>query len=224
MAPLIRKCNAVYLCDMNFEVFYQSLQDGILAMSWLEIIAALFGAISVVCSKQNSIWLYPTGLVSTAIYIYLLSRPDAKLYAEASLNAYYFIMSVYGWYHWTKKDPAHPAPPVAWATKREWIIAVLIAVAGWGLIYYVLSNFTDSNVPMMDAFVSATAWSGMWLLAKRKIENWIVLNISNLVAIPLLFYKHLLPTAVLTIFLFIVAIMGYFSWKKIWEENNKAVC
>ena len=208
---------------MNVDVFYQSLQQGIHAMSWLEIVAAIFGAISVLCSKQNSIWLYPTGLVSTGIYVYLLSQEQFKLYAEATLNAYYFIMSVYGWYHWAKVNPDEPVVPVAWASRRDWVITILITLIGWGVFYYLLSHFSNSDVPHIDGFVSATACAGMWLLAKRKIENWLVLNVSNLVAIPLLFHKRLLPTAVLTVFLFIVAVMGYFSWRKIWvQENSKA--
>lgn len=209
----------MHICTMNFQAIYQSLLEGIHAMSWLEIVAALFGAISVICSKQNSIWLYPTGLVSTGIYTYLLSREQFRLYAEATLNAYYFVMSVYGWYHWAHKDKQQHTPAVAWASRREWITATLIAVVGWAVFYVLLKHFSNSDVPLADAFVSATACSGMWLLAKRKIENWIVLNISNLAAIPLLFHKKLLPTALLTIFLFIVAVMGYFSWKKIWEEQ-----
>ncbi|GAA0531073.1 nicotinamide riboside transporter PnuC [Chitinophaga japonensis] len=208
---------------MNFQAIYQSLLDGIHAMSWLEIVAALFGAISVICSKQNSIWLYPTGLVSTGIYVYLLSREQFRLYAEATLNAYYFVMSIYGWYHWASRDAQQHTPPVAWATRREWTVTVLIALLGWALFYTLLKNFSNSDVPAADAFVSATACAGMWLLAKRKIENWIVLNVSNLAAIPLLFHKKLVPTALLTIFLFIVAIMGYFSWKKIWEEQTRAI-
>jgi nicotinamide mononucleotide transporter len=202
---------------MNFEAIYQSLLEGIHAMSWLEIIAALFGAISVICSKQNSIWLYPTGLVSTGIYVYLLSREQFRLYAEATLNAYYFIMSVYGWYHWAHKDAQQHTPEVGWATPRDWLVTISITLLGWATFYMLLKNFSNSDVPLIDAFVSATACAGMWLLAKRKIENWLV---SNLVAIPLLFHKHLLPTALLTIFLFIVAVMGYFSWKKIWEAHN----
>jgi nicotinamide mononucleotide transporter len=207
---------------MNVDVFYQGLQEGMHAMSWLEIIAALFGAVSVLCSKQNSIWLYPTGLVSTGIYVYLLSRDQFRLYAEATLNAYYFIMSVYGWYHWAKKDATQPEIPIAWATRYEWLVAILIAVVGWGVFFLLLSNYSDSNVPLLDGFVSATACSGMWLLTKRKIENWVLLNISNLVAIPLLFQKGLLPTALLTIFLFIVAVLGYFSWRRIWRERTAA--
>jgi nicotinamide mononucleotide transporter len=205
---------------MSFDTLYQGLQEGINAMSWPEIIAALFGALSVICSKQNSIWLYPTGLVSTGIYAYLLSREQFRLYAEATLNVYYFIMSVYGWYHWARKGADEPETSVTWATRRDWIVTVAIAVIGWALFAYLLSNYSNSDVPLVDAFVSATACAGMWLLAKRKIENWLVLNVSNLVAIPLLFHKHLLPTAVLTIFLFIVAVLGYFSWRDIWREKN----
>lgn len=189
-------------------------------MSWLEITAAVFGAVSVVCSKQNSIWLYPTGLVSTGIYAYLLSREQFRLYAEAILNAYYFVMSVYGWYNWARKNDPQHTTQVGWATRGEWTTAILIAVAGWAVFYWLLKQFSNSDVPAADAFVSATACSGMWLLAKHRIENWVMLNISNLVAIPLLFHKKLVPTALLTIFLFIVAVIGYFSWRKILLEQT----
>jgi nicotinamide mononucleotide transporter len=124
---------------------------------------------------------------------------------------------VYGWYHWAKKNNAEVVS-VEWTTRREWVIASLITLIGWGTFYYLLKNFSNSDVPLVDGFVSATACSGMWLLAKRKIENWLVLNISNLVAIPLLFHKKLIPTAVLTIFLFIVAVFGYFSWQRIYKK------
>lgn len=207
---------------MIFDTLYQGLQEGIKAMSWLEIVAALFGAVSVLFSKQNSIWLYPTGLVSTGIYAYLLSRAEFMLYAEATLNIYYFIMSAYGWYHWAKKGADDPETPVTRANGKDWLITGLIMVVGWGVFAYLLTTYSKSDVAVVDGFVSATACAGMWLLAKRKIENWLVLNVSNLVAIPLLFHKHLLPTAVLTIFLFIVAILGYFSWMKIWREQQAA--
>jgi nicotinamide mononucleotide transporter len=92
---------------------------------------------------------------------------------------------------------------------------LVIAILGWAFLYLILKNFTDSDVPIMDSFVSSTAWAGMWLLAKRKLENWIWLNISNLVAIPLLFHKNLIMFGLLTIFFFIIAIFGYLDWKKI---------
>lgn len=194
--------------------FFQQLQNGFHQMTLLEIIAVVFAVISVIYQKKNNILVYPAGLVSTGIYVYLLSRDHFKLYADAALNAYYFIMSVYGWVFWARKGKSAVEVPITRSSYRELGIATGIAAAGWFIFHYLLTHYSDSNVPVMDAFVSATACAGMWLLAKRKLENWIYLNISNLAAIPLLFSKTLYFTALLTIFLFIIAVFGYFSWRK----------
>lgn len=208
---------------MNFQDIYQGLLAGLHQMTWLEAIAVFFAVLSVIFQKQNNILVYPTGIISTAIYTYLLSRDHFKLYAESGLNAYYLIMSIYGWIYWKHRQGQQQAEtPVTQSTRREMITAIVIAVAVWVILYAVLLNFSSSNVPAWDAFVSATACSGMWLLAKRKLENWILLNISNFVAVPLLFYKQLYLTACLTIFLFIIAIAGYFSWKRILSTQAAA--
>lgn len=125
-------------------------------------------------------------------------------------------MSIYGWVHWIKRKNG-PALAITHANKNEWFITGVIIVLGWLITYSVLHKFTTSNVPVWDAWVSAAAWAGMWLLAKRKIENWLVLNLSNIFAIPLLVYKQLPLTALLTLFLFIVAIFGYFKWKRLYR-------
>jgi len=123
------------------------------------------------------------------------------------------------WY-WVKKKHLPPVK-ISYCTKKEWITVSAIVVIGYLLLYLILKYFTPSTVPQWDALVSSTAWAGMWLLARRKIENWILLNISNAFAIPLLFQKALPLYALLTIFLFIVAVQGYFSWrKKIKKEND----
>lgn len=197
----------------------QEILTGFQQMTLLEAIAVFFGVLSVLCSRQNSVWVYPTGLISTAIYTYMLAQQHFKLYAEAALNAYYFIMSVYGWYYWMKKDKAQHEVQITRVNRKELMIAIAIAAIGWGIIFMLLRNFSNSDVPAIDAFVSATACSGMWLLAKRKVENWIFLNISNFVAVPLLFHKHLALTATLTIFLFIVAVTGYFHWLKLYRAQ-----
>jgi nicotinamide mononucleotide transporter len=143
--------------------------------------------------------------------MYLLGQ--AGLYGECILSGYYIVMSAYGWWHWAKKKNSPPVK-ISYCTKREWWIVAGIVVAGYGLLAVMLSYFTPSTVPQWDAFVTATAWAGMWLLARRKIENWILLNVSNVVAIPLLWQKNLPLFAALTAFLFIVAIQGYYSWRK----------
>jgi nicotinamide mononucleotide transporter len=201
---------------------YQGFLEGLHQMTGLEAIAVFFAVLSVIFQKNNNILVYPTGIISTGIYTYLLSREHFKLYADATLNAYYLIMSIYGWIYWAKKGPAESATPIMRSSRRELSTAIFIALAGWGIFYFLLSRFSDSNVPVMDAFVSASACAGMWLLAKRKLENWILLNISNLVAIPLLFYKHLYLTALLTVFLFIIAIFGYLGWRRIVQQRENA--
>lgn len=190
------------------------MQSSLHEMTWLEAIAVFFAVLSVIFQKKNNILVYPTGIISTGIYTYLLSREHFKLYADATLNAYYLVMSVYGWVYWAKQGPERPAVKISRSSRKEMTTALLIAFAGWGIFYLLLVNFSDSNVPVMDGFISAMACGGMWLLAKRKVENWILLNISNFVAVPLLFYKHLYLTAFLTIFLFIIALFGYASWRK----------
>lgn len=181
--------------------------------------AVLLGVAEVLLAKVNNIWLYPTGIAGTLIGVYILLI--AGLYAESALNVYYLAMSIYGWYHWLKKRDEPPVK-ITRTTRREWIIALLIVFAGWPVLYLLLKNFTTSNVPVWDAWVSSTAWAGMWLLAKRKLENWILLNISNLFAIPLLCYKKLILFAALTLFLFVVAFFGFFDWLAIWRREKVA--
>lgn len=188
------------------------------ATSLLEWLAVLLGVAEVLLARANKVWLYPTGIASTLISVYLLLK--VHLFAESLLNVYYVVMSVYGWYHWVKKRNQPPVK-VSFATRREWIVTLLIVFAGWGIIYWLLAKFTPSTVPLWDAWVSSTAWAGMWLLARRKVENWLLLNVSNLFAVPLLFHKNLAMFAVLTVFLFIVAIFGYIDWRKI-AKGGKA--
>jgi nicotinamide mononucleotide transporter len=193
------------------------LTDQMRHTTWLEWLAVLLGVTEVLLARKNNVLLYPAGIGSSAITITLLL--EVGLYAESALSAYYIVMSIYGWYIWVRRA-GEPPVKVAWATRNDWIITLLIAFGGWGLIYLVLHHFTPSTVPVWDAWVSSTAWAGTWLLARRRIENWIVLNVSNLFAIPLLFHKNLALFSALTIFLFIVAVIAFFDWKKIYRQQN----
>lgn len=184
-----------------------------------EIVAVFFGVASVLLAKGNNVLLYPTGIVSTGIYIYLLAK--AGLYAESALNGYYLVMSIYGWALWQRGRENENPRAITRNTRRDWIITISIVGAGWIILYTALSTFTNSDVPKWDAIVSATAWAGMWLLAKHKLENWILLNISNFIAIPLFVHKGIPFTALLTLFLFIVAIFGFLQWSKSYREQQR---
>jgi len=202
---------------MDIHNWYQLFIDQIHETTFWEWAAVIFSVAEVLLAKVNNIWLYPTGIAGTFIGIYVLLI--AGLYAESALNVYYVVMSFYGWIYWIKKRNEPPVK-ITWTTRREWIITLLIVFAGWAILYVLLKKYTTSNVPLWDSWVSSIAWAGMWLLARRKLENWILLNISNLFAIPLLCYKHLILFAALTLFLFVVAFFGFFDWLAIWKREK----
>lgn len=197
-----------------FHLFLQQLK----AVPVLEWLGVSFGVAEVLLARANKIWLYPCGIVSVVISTYIFFH--SGLYAESALNLYYLVMSIYGWWWWQRRKD-HEAPAVTRATKKEWLKTIGIVIGAFVILYTVLTKFTDSTVPVFDSWVSATAWAGMWLLAKRKIENWILLNISNAFAIPLLFYKGLPLYALLTLFLFIIAVLGYIDWNKTIKKNEQ---
>ncbi|MES2480106.1 MAG: nicotinamide riboside transporter PnuC [Bacteroidota bacterium] len=199
--------------------FFQQLLTEIKSTQMLEWIGALFGVISVLFAQRNHILLYPSGLISTGVYAYLWSRREAALYAEALLNVYYFVMTLYGWWHWQKGKTETEQVRISLCTKKDWWTVFFIVLVLWAVFYLLLLQ-TNSNVPILDSFVSASACAGMWLLAQRKVENWLLLNLSNLVAIPLFIYKGYYVTTVLTIILFVVAIFGYFHWRKLYATSK----
>ena len=202
---------------MEIQEYLRLFVEQVKATTYLEWFAVAFGVTEVLLAKRNNILLYPAGIIGILLGLYL--KLNAKLYAESLLSMYYLVMSFYGWIVWSKRKARKEVVQVSWTTRQEMQIALAIAIGGYFILYYALVNFTDSDVPMLDAFVSSVAWAGMWLLARRKIENWIFLNISNIVAIPLMWHKNFVMFALLTLFLFIVAIFGYFDWKKIYNKQ-----
>ena len=197
-----------------FEAFIKQIQEATIA-EWLGV---FFGVLQVWFSRQNKSINYIFGIIGILISVYVLFH--AKLYAEILLHLYYLIMSIYGWIYW--KYSSNVPAPVTHCEPKEWWIVGAICALGFLLFYFGLVHLTDSDVPLWDSAVSCTAWAGMWLLAKRKIENWILLNISNLMAIPLLIHKGLFLYSGLTLFLFVMAFSGYFNWRRIISEERYA--
>lgn len=196
---------------MTAQEWWAILVREVLATNWLVWVAVCAGVAEVLLAWADNIWLYPAGILGSVLTIYFFF--DLKLYAESALNVYYTLASVYGWWYWSAKKDRPPVKP-SYSSAKEWRIPVAISVLGTLGTWWVLKNYTPSPVPFWDALVSAIAWAGTWQLARRKIENWIVLNVSNAVAVPLLLYKHSPLYAAETVFLFVVAIFGYFGWRK----------
>lgn len=197
---------------MDYQFLVDGLREGLLAMTWLEGIAVFFGIASVMYSIQEKIWVYPTGIISTLIYVWICLQ--YKLYADMGINAYYFSMSIFGWYVWTHPKEGQAVLPVTWLKPKGWVIAIVIFAVSYGLLAFVLSNFTDSDVPYWDSFTTASAFVGMWLMAKKKVENWIAWIITDLVSVPLYFYKGLVLTSFQFLFFTVLAVLGLLAWIK----------
>ena len=193
------------------------IEDFFTQLTWLQAIGTTFGVVQVLLARKNNIDNYLFGIVSILISLWVLYQ--SKLYADIILNLYYLVMSIYGWFFW-KFGKEKEETPISYSSKLEHLKALGIVLVCFTGMSYWLSFHTNSDVPLWDAGVSAFAWAGMWLMAKRKMENWIFLNISNTISIPLLIYKELYIYAGLTIFLFIVGTSGYFKWRKIVKAHN----
>lgn len=194
------------------------MQEILTQITWMEWLGVAFAIAQVLLSRANNSYNYLFGI--TGILLTLWVMFEAKLYAEFTLNIYYLIMSVYGWLFWTYGDH-QKQPPISATNMKERFIVVGIVTISFLIFYFALTHFTNSDVPLWDSLVSAFAWAGMWLMAKRKIENWILLNISNLISIPLFIHKELYLYALLSVFLFIVATSAYFSWAKLLQKNKQ---
>lgn len=196
------------------------IEEFFLHLTWLQAIGTVFGIVQVVLARQNSIHNYLFGIVAIVTSMWVLYQ--SALYADILLNLYYLVMSIYGWFYW-KFGKQKSEAPISRSTIHEHVKALGIVIGCFILMAYWLSFHTDSDVPIWDAFVSAFAWAGMWLMAKRKIENWIYLNVSNVISIPLLMYKELYIYAAMSVFLFAMGTSGYLKWRKLMNRENEKV-
>ena len=202
---------------MSLEAIYHQFIHDIHDTSPLEYVAVFAGIGSVWCSRIENLWVYPLGLINTIIYIYL--SLDRFLLGEASVNFYYTVMSVYGWILWTKKDShQHHIVVVAFSTARQWLYQLLFFSSFYIAIFVSLTllkkGFATGAIPWADAFASATAYTGMWLMAKKKVESWYWWIATNIASIPLYFVKHLVFTSVYYVVLLIIAISGLIEWMR----------
>jgi len=187
------------------------LYSNIVDTSVLEVIAVVFGIASVWFARKENIWVYPTGIINVLIYVYLCFF--AGLYADMAINGFYFVMSVYGWYNWTRRDAGSHLVPISSLSLKQWGYYILLIVTAFGVIYYILSEFTDSTVPVFDSFTTALFVAAMWLMAIKKIENWLFWILGDVLVIPLFAYKGLVFTCLQYIVFLILAIMGYLEWR-----------
>ena len=197
-----------------FEFLFSQYKTYPLFDIYLEIIAVFFGLWSVWCAKKDNILVFPTGIVSTLIYVYLLWK--WSLLGDMMINGYYFIMSIYGWYHWTRKKENTVEFPISRITNREKVVSIIIFTLSilFVIIVYIYFNKFTTWSAYVDTLITGIFFVGMWLMAKRKIENWIFWIIGDAISIPLYFIKGFTFTSFQYIVFTIIAIFGYLEWKK----------
>jgi nicotinamide mononucleotide transporter len=204
--------------------FFQQVIANLKNTSLLEAIAVVSGIVSVWFSRKENIWVYPTGLINTVIYIYLSLQ--AHLVGEASVNFYYTIMSVYGWWLWARKDLTQkPLVHITFSDKKEWVQEIIFFVFFYVTLFFILTYLRRSFpgvIPWADAFASATAYTGMWLMARKKVESWWWWIATNTASIPLYYVKGLAFTSVYYIVLLVMAVFGLIEWRRRAKESRKA--
>ena len=191
-------------------------------MIMLELTAALFGILSVWFSRKENILVFPTGIISTGIYVYLLNIYELR--GDMVINAYFLLMSIYGWYNWAKKTEENTTTlEISRTNLKEKITGAIIFMAGVIFVFFAYKVFGTkiTYITYLDSFTTAIFFVAMWYMAFKKIENWVLWIIGNIVSIPLYLVKGLGFTAIqYTVFL-ILAILGYIEWRKR-LKNKKA--
>lgn len=200
---------------MDLQEIYRQFIEGIKQTTLVEYIAVITGIASVWFSRIENILVYPLGIINTVIYVWLSYK--GQLLGEAAVNFYYTIMSIYGWVIWAKKDVMnHHLIQVTSSNKRWWTYQLLFFAAFYGTIFFLLTylkkSFAPGVIPWADAFASATAFTGMWLMTKKKVESWYWWIATNLASVPLYFVKQYVFTSVYYIVLLIMAVFGLIEW------------
>ena len=202
---------------MMLATLWQQFLTGMHHTTWYEYVGVFAGIASVWFSRKEHILVYPIGLINTIIFIYI--SYTYHLLGEASVNLYYTIMSIYGWWLWTRKDAIKHETilQITFCNKKEWIQQLVFFAIIFTLYFTALSvvknYFFEGVIPAADAFATATAFTGMWLMAKKKVESWYWWIATNIASIPLYFVKTLVFTSVQYVVLLIMAIAGLMAWK-----------
>lgn len=202
---------------------YQSFIEGLLQTSLLEFIAVVAGIACVWLGKAENILNYPLGILNTGTYIYLSLR--GNLLGEASVNVFYTVMNIYGWVLWARKGmDRRPSLVITRSSGRDWAIALAFFAGCWLALYvaltYAKTSFAPRAIPLADGFSAAAAYTGMWLLTRKKIENWIWWIITDIASIPLYFIKGYVFTSFQFLVFLVIAILGLMEWIRKWKGSN----
>ena len=185
----------------------------------IEGLAVSTGLASVWFSVKERIWVYPIGLISVSIYVYLSFIYG--IYADMGINIYYVLMSIYGWYRWLQPSESGAAKEITRNSGKEWLLSIVLFLLSWVILFVILQRFTDSEIPLWDSLTTSLAIVGMWLMAEKKVEHWLFWIATDLLSVPLYYYKDLLLTSGQFFVFTILAVIGWLQWNKSLSNRNQ---
>ncbi|WP_299984823.1 nicotinamide riboside transporter PnuC [uncultured Pontibacter sp.] len=200
--------------------FYNSILEGLQGMSLVEVVGVITGIAGVWLAAKQSIWTWPISVVSVTAYVFIFY--DARLYADMGLNAFYIITSFYGWYEWLYGGKGHTERKVTNVRQHELWVLIALVVAFTGGLGYFLDNYTDADLSYTDSATTAVSLMAYWLMAKKRLENWLVWLAVDVVYVGVYTYKELYLTAFLYFIFLILATIGYLDWKRDMEKEAVA--
>jgi nicotinamide mononucleotide transporter len=180
--------------------------------SCLEAVAVLFGIVSVFLSVRENIWSWPTALVNVTLFVVLFFQ--SGLYSDMGLQTIYFVLSVYGWYEWLYGGKGHTALRVSRTPQRLWGILAVIAVVVWATLGRLTSNLPGVSLPYVDAATTTTSLIAQWMMTRKLLENWVLWVLVDVAYIAMFIYKGLYLTAFNYAVYFVLAVMGFYAWRK----------
>jgi len=207
--------------DQIFDFLFSQYSSYSPLFIYLELFAVIMNITSVVYAKRNNILVYPTGLIGTGIFVYILL--NFSLLGDTIINAYFFSMSIYGWYFWSRKKDEVFVNQVSTINRNEIKYLFILAISSLIFIYFVYEYFDKWNnwTAYVDNITTAIFFVAMWLMARRKVESWIFWIIGDIITVPLYFYKGLTISSIQYIIFLILAVLGYISWKQILNKNQQ---
>lgn len=195
----------------------QQFWEGLQSATTLEYVAVFSGILSVWFSNKENVWVYPVGLINTTIYIYLSAK--ASLFGESVVNGYYTIMSLYGWWSWIQKDNTKTTYhlKITFSDKKwmlyQWIFFLILFLVIFSSLLLLKDKFYADTIPWADGLASASAFTGMWLMTRKKVESWYWWLFTNIISVPLYIYKGYSLTGVYYCILLVLAVSGLNTWK-----------
>lgn len=181
-------------------------------MQTIEIIGAVIGLAYLYLEYTANKWLWPVGVLMPVVYIWIFFH--SKFYADMGINVYYLFASIYGWIRWTRHKSDQSQPPISHTPTRLIFPLVVAGTVFFIFIAFILTRFTDSPVPIGDAFTTALSIVGMWMLAQKYIEQWWLWFAVNVISCALYAWKGLYPTSALFAVYSVISFFGYFKWKR----------